>query len=80
MVDIAEQVHSETSDEVAFIHMEVYNDNDPNKGIRPELKAYGLQTEPWLFVMDSSGKVSTRIEGAFSVGDLEAAVDKARGA
>ena len=50
------------------------------EGIRRELRAYGLQTEPWLFVMDSSGKVSTRIEGAFSVADLEAAVDKARGA
>jgi hypothetical protein len=80
MVDIAEQVHSETPDDVAFVHMEVYNDNDPSKGIRPELQAYGLQTEPWLFVMDASGKVSTRIEGAFSVGDLEAAVEKARGA
>jgi hypothetical protein len=79
MVDIAEQVHSESPDDVAFIHMEVYNDNDPNKGIRPELTAYGLRTEPWLFVMDESGKVSTRIEGAFSVGDLEAAVAKARG-
>jgi len=80
MVDIAEQVHSDASDDVAFIHVEVYNDNDPNKGIRPELRAYGLQTEPWLFVMDASGKVSTRIEGAFSVGDLEAAVEEAPGA
>ena len=78
MVDIAEQVHSENPDDVAFIHVEVYNDNDPNKGIRPELRAYGLHTEPWLFVMDGSGRVSTRIEGAFSVGDLEAAVEKAR--
>lgn len=74
MADIAEQVHAETSDEVAFIHMEVYVDNDPNKGIRPQLKAYGLQTEPWLFVIDASGRVSTRIEGAFSVDELREAV------
>ena len=79
MVDIAEQVHSDSPDEVAFIHMEVYNENDPNKGIRPELRAYGLKTEPWLFVMDGSGRISTRIEGAFSVADLEAAVEKATG-
>lgn len=78
MVDIEEQVHSETPDDVAFIHVEVYNDNDPNKGIRPELRAFGLQTEPWLFVTDSSGKIRTRIEGAFSVKELEAAVDKVR--
>jgi hypothetical protein len=79
VVDVAEQVKSEYGDRMDFIHMEVYNDNDPNKGIRPELKAYGLQTEPWLFVMDESGNVTTRIEGAFSVGDLEAAVERARG-
>jgi hypothetical protein len=79
MVDIAEQVHSETPDDVAFTHVEVYNDNNPSKGIRPELQAFGLQTEPWLFVMDISGRITTRIEGAFSVGDLEGAVAKAQG-
>jgi hypothetical protein len=77
MVDIAEQVHSESSTDVAFIHMEVYNDNDPSKGLRPELKAFGLQTEPWLFVMDASGRIRTRIEGAFSAAELEAAIARA---
>jgi hypothetical protein len=76
IADIAEQVHAETSDEVAFIHMEVYNDNDPKKGIRPQLEAYGLRTEPWLFVIDASGRVTTRIEGAFSVDELRDAVEK----
>lgn len=76
MVDIAEQVHAETGDEVAFIHMEVYNENDPNMGIRPQLKSYGLQTEPWLFVIDAAGRVRTRIEGAFSVDELRDAVRK----
>ena len=35
-----------------FIHMEVYNDNDPNKGIRPQLEAFGLRTEPWTFLIE----------------------------
>jgi len=78
VVDVAEQVKSERPDDAAFIHMEVYNDNDPNKGIRPQLQAYGLKTEPWLFVIDSDGKVSTRIEGAFSVEELDAALDEAQ--
>jgi hypothetical protein len=78
VVDIAEQVHSETEG-VTFIHQEVYVDNDPNRGIRPQLKAYGLQTEPWLFVIDRSGRISTRIEGPFSVEELRAAVEKAGG-
>jgi hypothetical protein len=77
VVDVAEQVKSEYSDsDVAFIHMEVYSDNDPNKGYRPQLKAYGLRTEPWLFVIDKNGTISTRIEGAFGVSELEDAVDK----
>jgi hypothetical protein len=77
VVDVAEEVKSEVGDDAAFIHMEVYKENDPNKGIRPQLAAYGLQTEPWLFVIDASGKVSTRIEGAFSADELRAALEKA---
>lgn len=76
MVDVAEQLHSEASGDVDFIHVEVYKNNDPNQGIRQELEAYGLQTEPWLFVLDDRGRVSTRIEGAFSVEELEDAVAK----
>jgi hypothetical protein len=79
VVDVAEQVHEATGDEVAFIHQEVYVDNDPGKGVRPQLKAYGLQTEPWLFVVDAEGRIDTRIEGAFSVADLERAVERVRG-
>ena len=77
VVDVAEQVKSELGDEAAFIHSEVYRDNDPNAGILPQLREYGLETEPWLFVLDSDGKVSTRIEGAFSVDELREAVEKA---
>jgi hypothetical protein len=80
VVDVEEQVKSEFSDsDVAFIHMEVYSGNDPNKGYRPQLKAYGLKTEPWLFVIDKDGRISTRIEGAFGVSELEDAVHKVAG-
>jgi hypothetical protein len=77
VVDVAEQVKSEMGADAAFIHMEVYKDNDPNEGIRPQLAAYGLRTEPWLFVIDADGKVSTRIEGAFSAEELREAIEKA---
>lgn len=76
VVDVAEQVKREVGDEVAFIHMEIWEDNDPNKGPREQVRAFNLQTEPWLFVLDRQGRVSTRIEGAFSVPELERAVDR----
>jgi hypothetical protein len=77
VVDVAEQVeHEPSSKGVAFIHQEVYNHNNASDGIRPQLQAFGLRTEPWLFVFDRSGRISTRVEGAFSVPELEAAVKK----
>lgn len=75
VVDIAEQVKNERPDEAAYIHMEVFEDNDPNKGPREQVLDYNLMTEPWLFVIDSDGKVSSRIEGAFSEAELNAALD-----
>jgi hypothetical protein len=79
VVDVTEQVKNEHRDDAAFIQMEIYEDNDPNKGLRPQVRAYNLQTEPWLFVIDRKGRVDTRIEGAFSVAELEQALDRVIG-
>ena len=76
VTDITQQVKQAYGDRVAFIHQEVYNNNQINDGPRPQMTAYGLQTEPWLFVIDRSGKVSTILQGPFSVGELETAVQK----
>jgi hypothetical protein len=77
VVDIAEEVKSERPDDAAYIHMEIWNDNDPNKGPRPQVQDFNLETEPWLFVIDADGKISTVIEGAFSKQELDDAIDKA---
>ena len=79
VVDVAEQVKASSGDDVEFIHMEVYRDNRIDKGIRPQLAAFNLQSEPWLFVFDRSGEVAARIEGAFSERELEQAISKATG-
>jgi hypothetical protein len=77
VVDVAEQVKHEYGDKAAFIHMEIYNDNDPSKGVRPQLRAFNLPSEPWLFTIDRRGTVSSVIEGAFGIEALTAAVKKA---
>ena len=74
VVDVAEQVKHEMGNGVDFIHMEVYNHNNANDGYRPQLRAFGLRSEPWLFVIDRKGIVRTRIEGAFDAPELEQAV------
>jgi hypothetical protein len=77
VVDIAEQVKSDHEGEAEFIHMEIYRDNTIEKGFRPQVKAFGLPTEPWLFAIDRRGKVAARLEGAFSAAELEDALRKA---
>jgi hypothetical protein len=77
VVDVVDEVQAKVGDKVSFIHQEVYKDNEINKGLRPQLVTYRLQTEPWTFVIDKNGVISTRFEGAFSAGELERAVAKA---
>jgi hypothetical protein len=74
VVDVAQQVADQYEGNADFIHMEVYKDNDPGKGIRPQLRAYHLPTEPWTFLIDRKGVIRDRIEGAFGVSELEAAM------
>jgi hypothetical protein len=78
VVDIAEQMrHALPKDDAAWIHMEIYNNNQLNDGYRPQLQAFHLSTEPWLFTIDRKGKIASRIEGAFSASELEKAVNEA---
>jgi hypothetical protein len=77
VVDIAEEVKSESKDDVQFIHMEIYNNNSIDQGFRPQVLQWKLPTEPWAFAIDRQGKIAARIEGAFSADELRAAVAKA---
>ncbi len=75
VVDIAEQVRAQSGKGVAFIQQEIYQDNDPGKPSRSQVRSWRLPTEPWAFVIDRRGKVAARFEGVFSVGELARAVD-----
>jgi hypothetical protein len=74
VVDVAMQVQSDYGDRVSFIQQEIYRDNTVDKGYTPQVQAWRLPTEPWIFVIDRTGKVAARFEGAVSVGELERAV------
>jgi hypothetical protein len=76
-VDIVEQVKAEFGDRAAFIHMEVYDENDPSKGLRPQMLAFHLPTEPWAFVVGSDGRIQARLEGAFGAAELRSALRRA---
>ncbi len=77
VTDVAEQVKAEYGDNVDFIHMEIYRDNDLKKGTTPQVRAWHLPGEPFAFAIDSKGTVVERLDGAFSPAELTEAVRKA---
>lgn len=76
VVDVALQVKAGVGDDVAFIQQEVFKDNRVQNGVRPQLGAWHLATEPWTFVIDRKGIVRARFEGAMSPDELRRAVAK----
>jgi hypothetical protein len=56
-----------------FIHVEIYKDNDPAKGVNQWVTQWRLPTEPFTYVVDRTGVIRAKLEGAFSVAELEAA-------
>jgi hypothetical protein len=77
VVDVAEQAKHEYGDKAAFIHMEIYNENDPGMEVRPQVRAFRLPSEPWLFAIDRKGVIRETVEGAFGLKLMHQAVDKA---
>jgi hypothetical protein len=77
VTDIALQLQARYGGKMDFIHQEVYVDNDPNKGLRQPLQQFNLRTEPWLFVVDRSGRITARLEGSFGVKAFERAIQTA---
>jgi hypothetical protein len=79
VVDVAEQVKDQYGDEAAFIHMEIYKDNDPSKDVMPQVRAFQLPSEPWLFAIDRKGVVRAEVEGAFGVDRMTEVVKEVTG-
>lgn len=79
VVDVAEQVKDQFGGKAAFIHMEIYKDNDPSKGVRPQVRAFHLPSEPWLFAINRKGVVQAVVEGAFGVERMTKVVEEVTG-
>jgi hypothetical protein len=75
VVDVVSEVrrrHARSG--IRFIHVEIYEDNDPTKGENRWVKEWELPSEPWVFVVDAAGTVRARFEGTVSVRELDGAV------
>ncbi|MDQ2897513.1 MAG: hypothetical protein M3Y09_18050, partial [Actinomycetota bacterium] len=74
VTDVTVALQHQFGNRIVFIHQEVYADNQPGKGLRTQMKAFHLQTEPWLFAINRRGIIVARLEGAFGTTELAAAL------
>ena len=77
VVDEAQQLQATYGKRMTFIHMEVFKNNEVQQGYRPQLKAWGLQTEPWVFAIDRRGRIAAALEGPTSVSEMQHAIERA---
>jgi hypothetical protein len=77
VTDVAVALQHQFGSRIAFIHEEVYVHNQPSRGYRPQLTAFHLRTEPWLFTINRRGIITARLEGAFGTTGLARALESA---
>ena len=77
VVDIVSEVRRRyESGGIRFIHVEIYEDNDPAKGTNRWVNEWKLPSEPWTFLVGADGRIKERFEGTFSVRELDEAVQQ----
>lgn len=69
-------------DRLTFIHVEIYQDYRPDPAKRhftPTVQEWRLQSEPWVFLIDSSGTIRAAFEGPTATDEIRAAIDRTLG-
>jgi hypothetical protein len=69
-------------DRVNFVHVEPYVLEKARQGQLvpvPAAMEWGLQTEPWLFIIDPNGKVADKFEAIVAVDEVEPVLDQVLG-
>jgi hypothetical protein len=75
-LEIMRKLYPQYKDRVSFIHVEPYEvPSSPDHILVQAAKDFGLQTEPWFFVIDAQGKVAMKFEGPTSMQELINALD-----
>ena len=76
VVDVVSSVRKQLAHSgVRFIHVEVFQDNDPAKGYNRWMRQWNLQSEPWSFLVGRDGRIKEKFEGPVSIRELRAAVE-----
>lgn len=90
-LEIVKSVAAPYKDRMTFIHIEPYRLKMTDTGLQPELgpqgafqavesvTAFGLLSEPFIFVIDGTGRVTAKFEGLAGEDELRRAFDAVAG-
>ena len=76
VTDLLLQLQAAYGTKIDAIHQEVYLNNKPPT-LNPQMLAYNLETEPWFFTVGKDGRIKARLEGAFGINAMNAAIQAA---
>ncbi len=77
VVDVVEAVRRRYAGSgVRFIHVEIYEGNNPDRGFNQWVEEWRLPSEPFVFLVGRDGRIKERFEGTVSVRELAAAVSE----
>jgi hypothetical protein len=74
VVDVVEAARRQFAAGIRFMHVEVFQDNDPTRGYNRWMRQWGLASEPWVFLVGRDGRVKAKFEGSVSEAELAAAI------
>jgi len=66
-------------DRVTFVHVDIYR-SSTGAELAPTVEAWGLESEPWLYTVDSAGSIVGRLDGAFGGDEMTAQLEALVGA
>lgn len=78
-VKVMQGLEPDYRDRLTFIHVEIYRDFKPDPSKRKLAQAvldWRLQTEPWVFLIDSKGIIQARFEGPTARDEVKAAIEQ----
>jgi hypothetical protein len=75
VVDIVRTLFPTYGNRVAFIHQEIWQDFAEKK-MFPPVEEWRLDTEPWVFAVDSEGIIRAKFEGLVTLRELESALQQ----
>jgi hypothetical protein len=72
VVDVVEHARRRfASRGIRFIHVEIYEHNDPSRGQNRWVRQWHLPSEPWTFLVGRNGRILAKFEGSVSTRELE---------